>query len=223
MNTFDQAMETFFSQYKLRDYARNDLILHQDDTPNGVYLIKTGLVKTYSFSPDGRELIRNILGPGDFFPIRWTFSHEPIDFYLAPLTDITCWYAPRQDFVEFLNSNSGLLLELTAYITRRMNGLYKRMELFAFGDAYQRVTGILIFLVKKYGKYEENKHIRIELPITQKEIGNLIGTSRETVNEELDKLREMDLIETRDRQIIIKDLAKLDDEAILIDASEIIV
>jgi CRP-like cAMP-binding protein len=60
------------------------------------------------------------------------------------------------------------------------------------------------------------------LPITQKEIGNLIGTSRETVNEELDKLREMDLVETKDRHILIKDLATLDNEAVLIDAKEII-
>jgi CRP/FNR family cyclic AMP-dependent transcriptional regulator len=217
MDKFSLELEKFFSQFKLRTYQRGDVILHEDDTPNGTYYLKSGFVKLYSYSPDGEELIRIILGPGDLFPIRWTIDQEPIDFYLAPMSDVTCSYAPRQTFLNFISQDPKLMLNLSSYIVKRMGTLYKRMEFFAFGDAYEKITSILVFLAKRFGK-QQTSGLLIELPLTQRDLGALVGVARETVNEELESLKDKGIVETENHHIIIKDLAKLEEESQLLTA-----
>ena len=217
MDNFTTKLEKFFGGYKLRTYRRGDIILHEEDTPNGVYYIKNGVVKLYSYSPEGDELIRIILGPGDLFPIRWTLSQEPIDFYLEPMNQVDCWYAPRQDFLNLIRNDSELDLALEDYIVKRMGTLYKRMEFFAFGDAYQKIISILVFLEKRFGK-KEGDFIKIDVPITQSDLGALVGMARETTNEELEKLKKQGIIEWQEHHIIIKDLKKLCDNSPFITA-----
>ena len=212
MDEFLNQMETFFSQFKLRVYHHGDVILHEDDIPNGVYLIKSGFVKLFSYSPEGEELIRIILGPGDLFPIRWAIGQEPIDYYLSTMTDVACWYTTKEVFLEHVITDPPLHLLLDQYIVKRMGTLYKRMEFFAFGDAYEKVTSILVFLTKRFGK-KNGENLEIELRITQKDLGAMVGMVRETVNEEIEKLKHKGIIETQDHHLIIKDLVKLEEEA----------
>ncbi len=218
MKTLHTELEKFFSQFKVRKYKKHDHILHEDDTPNGSYFIKSGYIRLYSISPEGQELTRLVLGPYDLFPLRWTLGDEAIDFYVEAMTDVTTWFAPRDTFLTYLKSQPDLFLEFLTVIVHRMEALYKRMEFFAFGNAYQKVASILLFLAKRFG--EKGKDIlTIDMPLTQEHIASLAGVSRETVNIELDKLRQKGLITINHRYITINDGNKLRTESSFIGTS----
>jgi CRP-like cAMP-binding protein len=212
MEHVHQQLLEFFSQSKLRTYRKHDLILHEDDVPNGVYLIKSGYLRLYSISPDGEELTRLVLGPQDVFPIRWTFTQEPIDYYAEPMTELQAWYISRQSFVDFLHDNPDVFSAVVQMMAHRMGTLYKRMEYLSFGDAYQKVTTILVDLAARFGTTVEDG-VKIELPLTQKELGSFIGLVRETVGMEIERLKSSQLIEFKDHHIVIKDLKKLTAES----------
>ena len=212
METAHPEILAFFNQCKLRTYPKRDSILHEDDVPNGVYLIKSGYVRLYSISADGEELTRLVLGPNDVFPIRWTFTQEPIDYFVEPMTDVSAWYCRRDDFLAFLNENPAIFSAVVQMMAHRMGTLYKRMEYLSFGDAYQKVTAILIDLAAHFGS-ENDKGIMILLPLTQKDLGTFIGLVRETVGMEMERLKEKGIVDFQDHHIIIKDLKKLTAEA----------
>jgi CRP/FNR family transcriptional regulator len=211
MDDFIYTLESFFSQFKLRFYRRKDLILHEDDIPNGIYFIKSGYIRMYSLSKEGEELTRLILGPHDIFPTRWIFGDEPIDYYAEPLTDFECWYAPKQVFLDYLQANPKLYMLLLRYLSHRMNMLYDRLESLTFGDAYQKIVAMLLLLAKQFG-IQTSKGMLITVPLSQKDFGSLIGLARETVNECMEEMKTGNLIAWEDHKITILNLSKLEKE-----------
>jgi len=212
MESLQTNLQAFFSTYKLRTYRKRDLILHEDDTPNGVYYIKSGYVRLYSVSEDGRELTRLLLGPNDLFPIRWVFSDEPIDYYVEPITDVEAWHAPKEAFLNFLEQQPELLMNVIHMIVSRMGRLYKRMEYFAFGDAYQKVATMLVIQAHNFGK-EINGKIVIDIPLTHQDIASLIGVARETASVEIERLKREKIIDYSEHKIIINSIQKLEEES----------
>ena len=208
MDDFVYTLESFFSQFKLRWYGKHDLILHEDDVPNGIYFIKSGFIRMYSLSKDGEELTRLILGPHDIFPTRWIFGDENIDYYAEPLTDFECWHAPKQIFLDYLAVNPKLYLMLLKYLSNRMNMLYDRLESLAFGDAYQKIIAMLLLLVKQFG-IKTLKGTLITVPLSQKDFGSLIGIVRETVSEEMEQMKRAGFISWENHKITITNLQKL--------------
>ena len=105
------------------------------------------------------------------------------------------------------------MLDLTKYLVNRMGLLYKRMEYFAFGNAYQKIAIILDDIARRFGQ-RIGKSIFINIPLTQKDIAAMVGLSRETTNIELEKLRKKGVIEYIDHHHIkIPSLQKLQKEA----------
>lgn len=210
-----RQLEEFFSQYKVRNYRKHDIIIHEDDVPTGVYFIQKGYVRLYSVSRHGEEITRLIMGPSELFPLRWAIAHDPIDYYAEPMCDVSAVYAPKEVFLQFIMSNPQILLAVTSKIVKRMGSLYRRMEYLAFGNAYEKVASVLAAYARRYGQQEENRLV-IPIPFTHKDIGSLVGLTRETVSLEIEKLERKGLINTHNHlRIIINDLSALEQESLL--------
>lgn len=213
MEEFHRKMGVLFSHSKLRRYRKRDIILHEEDTPNMVYYVKSGYLRLYSYSKDGEELTRILLGPKDLFPIRYIIAHEPIDYYSETITPSECFCVSKNAFITFIKKDPDLMLDLTKYLVNRMGLLYKRMEYFAFGNAYQKIAIILDDIAKRFGK-KSGKTILIDIPLTQKDIAAMVGLSRETTNIELERLRKKSIIEhVEHHHIKVLDLKKLEEES----------
>lgn len=209
-------LHTFFSAYKLRTYRKHDVIIHEEDVPTGVYFIKEGYVRLYSVSRHGEEMTRLVMAPNDLFPIRWAISNQPIDYYAEPMTEVEAWHAPREKFLEFISSNPALLLEVTSKMLRRMGSLYKRMEYLAFGNAYEKVASILVIYARRFEPTKQT-NVVIPIPFTHKDLGSLVGLTRETVSLEMETLKRKGLIGSEGHLILIPDIKLLEKESLLSD------
>lgn len=208
-----QKINDFFSKFKKYQYKKGEIILRAGDTPQGVCFIDKGYVKDYAISKDGEELSLIILKPKDFFPLIWAINNTPREYYMEAITAVEAWRTSREKFLEFIKANPDVLLELTGRILTRFGGILQRMEYMAFGNAHQKVASILAILSERFGK-KERKNIVIQVPLTHKDIAELLGLTRETASIEIKKLERKKIIAHRSRFIRVKDFKKLKEESL---------
>ena len=149
-----------------------------------VHLVLDGKIKITHSAPDGRENLLAVLGPGDVFGELSLFDPGPrtatatavVDADLASLghEDLRHWLHTRPDAGE-------LLLRVLARRLRRTNDA---MSDLVFTDVPARVAKALLSLGEQFGVPQPNG-LRVEHALTQEELAQLVGASRETVNKAL--------------------------------------
>lgn len=211
-----EKLYKFFSKFKKYHYKKGEVILRGGDTPQGVYFIDKGYVRDYSISKDGEELTLIIFKSEDFFPMQWVFNDRINQHYFDAMSAVELWRCPKEDFIDFIEKNPEIFLELTSHITLRLSGIMQRMEYLAFGNAYQKVASILAICAERFGEKKGNDII-IDIPLTHKDIAMLVGMTRETVSIELKKLQRKGIVDHDRRFIVVKDVAKLHRESLLDD------
>lgn len=184
------------------------------DLAQGVYFLKSGYAKLNSISQDGKELTMVIYKAGDFFPVVWTFfGTRPSIYSYEAIVDTKILRAPREQFIEFINTDKEIFLDVTKGIIVRFQTALRRMQYLTFGDASAKLASVLLICGRDFG-VEENNKIEIQLPLTHKDIANLVGVTRETVSVELKKFDREGIIAYNKKLLIIKDKESLEKKAI---------
>ena len=216
MNTIaTQKLNEFFSRFKNFNYKKDEVILRPGDVPQGISFVKTGFVRLYSFSKEGKELTLVIYKPEDFFPVVWTFRGDrPSIYYFETLSDVQIYRCPREEFVDFLDKNHDVFVEVNDHILERFQVALRRMQYLTFGNSTSKLASILMICGKDFGG-EKDGGIEIQIPLTHKNIADLVGVTRETVSVELKKLEKRGLVGYNSKLIVIKDKEGLEAEAIL--------
>lgn len=206
-------LNNFFAGYTPLRYKKRHTILYPGDTPTGIFYIKTGYVRQYLISHDGKELTTIIYKSADLFPIKWAVINSPIKSYFETLTTVELCKAPKEAFLGFLRSDPDVFLKLTSRIVNRLSAVLERLEYLAFGNAYQKVISILLILAERFGK-QNKKQTTIQIPLTHNDIASLIGMTRETVSIEMNKLKKKKSIYYKQRFLVIKNIDRLKEESL---------
>lgn len=201
-------LELFFSQFKRLQYKKGEVIIRPNDDPSGVFYINRGYVRLYTLSESGQELSLIIFKPGDIFPLIWAFNEQDITQYCEAMTLVDAWRIPKKEFLEFMQNNPATLLTVTNKILTRLWGLLQRMEYLVFGNAYQKVASILVICAERFG-IKKGKNIVISLPLTHKDVADLIGLTRETTSVEIKKLEKRGICSKKGKFFYVENLAKL--------------
>ncbi len=210
-----EKLKRFFSQFKTFHYKKGDVFLRSGDIPQGVYYIRTGYVRLYTLSLNGKELTLVIYKPGEFFPVVFTFTADPSVYNFETLSETTLFRAPRDKFINFINENEDVLKELTLHIIERFQVALRRMEYLTFGNAKSRLASVMVIYTKRLGE-RRGKSTLIPIPLTHKDISNLVGVARETVSLEIKKFADRGIINYKGKYIEIKNIKELEREANLI-------
>lgn len=207
-------LDGFFAQFKLLRYKKGETFLHADDPPPGIFCVKSGYVRLYSISEEGEELTLVIFAPGNCFPLSWAINNTPNAYNLEAMTDVEVWRAPKDEFISFTKNNPEVLLELTRRVLRRLLASFVRMEHLVFGNSYEKVASMLFLLGRRLGKRKGRMTI-VQIPLTHKDIGSLVGLARETVSLAMEKLEKKRLITYHRGLIAIKNIEKLKKESLV--------
>ena len=206
-------LDLFFSQFRRLNYKKHEVIVRPGDPPAGVFYLSRGYVRVYNLSESGQELSLIIFKPGDFFPMIWAFNDVPLNQYCEAMTSIEVYRTSKEEFREFLYRNPEVLWEVTSKILVRLRGLLERMEYMIFGNAYKKVASILVICAERFG-IKKGQNIVVRVPLTHRDVANLIGLTRETTSVELKKLERAGIVGKRGGQFRIRNLEKLKNEAL---------
>ncbi len=205
-------LKQFFSTQRRINYRKRDIIIRAEDTPGGVYYLHKGYVRAYVLSETGQELTLIIFKPGDMFPLIWALNNIPNNYYCEAITSVDVSKISREEFISFLDTNMDVYKEVLSRMLTRMDGLLERMEYMVFGNAYQKIASILLICAERFGLEKENKII-IRVPLTHKDIANLVGLTRETTSAEVKKLEKKNICVREGRLFVVNSMTRLKNEA----------
>lgn len=192
-----------------RRVAKFQFIFMPDEVADYVYILLKGRVKTGTFSAEGREVIKEILQPETFFgDLALTGETKRSDYAQALHDDVEYLAIRVVDFQQLMQQNQRLIFACMHHLTQRLQRVEDRLAKLVLKDARER---IIEFLVETAGK--EGRRVGYETLVkhhlTQQDIANLTGTSRQTVTSVLNDLRKSNLIYFNRNSILIRDVEKL--------------
>jgi len=202
----DRELASVAAVAKSRRYAKDDVIFHADESGDVFCLIREGHVKVTMISPEGKEIILALLGPGDFFGEMALLDDEPRSATVIatePLDLVTIW---RSDFLQILQENFSIARKVLAEISRRLRSASSRIESLATMDVYGRLARFFLDIARDQGKVLENGYVAVTRP-THQSIANMIGTSRETVSRLIHDLMRQGLLLSEGKTIYLRKTA----------------
>lgn len=202
----DRELAAIAAVAKARHYAKDDVIFHADESGDVFCLIREGQVKVTMISPEGKEIILSLLGPGDFFGEMALLDDEPRSATVVAtetLDLVTIW---RSDFLQILQENFSITRKVLAELSRRLRTASNRIESLATMDVYGRLARFFLELAQDSGKSLDNGYVAVTRP-THQAIANMIGTSRETVSRLIHDLMRQNLLLSEGKTIYLRKTA----------------
>lgn len=178
---------------------KKEIFFFSEEPSQTVYLVKKGRIKLFRDTADGREIILDILGPGEIFGELALAGEERRSHSAEALEDGLVCIIPRKFFEEMARRHPDFAFRIIKLIGLRFRAMESRIEDLAFQSVHDRLLFTLGDLAKKHGVPEENGAIR--LPVTQANLAFLIGATREAVADQLKELKQEGLVETSYRAV----------------------
>lgn len=189
------ALERFLSEYPILIFEKGQMLLLKDEVPKVIYIIKSGFVKTYTINGSGEERLISIDASGEDIPIGFTVGLiEKSQYFYQAYTRCVVRCVPPADYLRHLVENNDSLIRRHVRITRLLLSNLMRIEALEQQKASDKVAFTLLYMADRLGgKFLANK-AKLQLSITQQEIANALGLSRETAGIMLKKLELQKLI-----------------------------
>lgn len=204
----DEELSKLENLIRIVRVARKQFLYFPEDPSDSVYLLKEGRVKISKISDDGKEITLAILEPGEIFGELAILDEGPRQTLAEALDDALIYAINRQDFIGFIETKPDLAFRLTKLIGLRRREIESKIEELVFRDVPSRLATLLIQLASNHGMPDQ-KGMRLNLKLTHQDLGNLIGSTRETTTTWLNEFRKKGFIDFDRRQIIVCDLKEL--------------
>lgn len=170
-------------------HAAQATIFQKGDPGDSMMAVLRGRVKICAYSSEGRELVLNILDRGGLFGEIALLDGQPRTADAVALEETELLVLSRSRFLPFLTSNPELATRLFTVLCQRLRQTSAHLEDTLFREAPSRLARGLLRLSETFGK-EVPGGRRLDIKLSQQQIGNLIGISRESINKHLGEWRE---------------------------------
>jgi CRP-like cAMP-binding protein len=202
-----EKINAFFSDTKVREYAKGQVITFTREEPEGVSLLLEGIVEQYDITPEGNRITVNIFKPTAFFPMSWAINKTPNTYFYEALTNVKLQRADADETVAFLQANPDVMFDLLSRVYKGTDALLQRLVVTASGIASSRLVFELLIEAYRFG--EEIESSKWLIKTKQFSLAERSGLARETVSRELHKLANDNLIILSKRGIVL-DVKKLE-------------
>ena len=195
--------------HPVRRFARRQVVLREGETPEGLYCIRSGLLKRSIGDPQGNRKILEILGPGDLLGVE-SISGNGIRAAEATALEASelCFFH-RRDLPELVKGTPDFAMALAAYTADRLARAERDLADLSLKNARQRLAGALLALGPRFGK-RTPRGVLLDLPISRGELANLAGIALATASRLFRELKDEGVIRTRGRQMFIVRWGKLE-------------
>lgn len=204
----DEELARIESITNKRTYSKREYIFMEGEPREAVYFIQTGTVKIFKVDVNGNEQIINILQKGEMFPHIGFFDTTPYPATAEIIEHVELYAIRIEDFDNLLIEQPSITLKVMKIMGQKIYMLQQRIQELISQDVRHRIIHSVVRLAGEVGKKKENG-IRIEMPITNRDFANMVGSSRETINRIFAHLKKEQLLETDRHGILIYDLDRL--------------
>lgn len=198
------SLQTFLRKCTTKSYKKGDVILQQDATPSGAFIVKQGVVKAYNLTSSGEEKPIGFSTKNELFPLGWILGKIfRSQYYYEALSDCQVYCAPLEELRSFIKDNSEAMYEILDRCVGKM--IHHQMHINALeqSKASEKVLYAIHHLALCFGHDLKTDVVEIPLPLTQQDVANFTGLTRETISVELKKLASRKIIFSRNRNYVV--------------------
>ncbi len=204
----DSQMKMVEKMTTMSKIGKHHPIYFPEQPSNNIFFLKEGHVKLYRINEDGREVIHDILGPGEIFGELSIIDEGQRGDAAETLDDALVCSMRMKDFEGMLMRNPALNLQLTRWVGLRLRRFEEKMNDLVFKDVTKRIIGFLVRYSEDFGKMKDGK-VHLSSFLSHQDIAYLTAASRQTVTTVLNELKGKGLIDFSRKSLTIHDLTSL--------------
>jgi len=196
-----QAVHHFNAMVRTTKWRRGEWIFLLGDAADSIYLLREGRIKITALSEDGHEVLREIIGPGEIFGETSLILGIPRTTSAQALEALLLCEIRRTDFEALLSMYPELSLQLLKSVGLRLKQAEAQLVNVICNDISHRVREALIdLMVSESGTASERP---VKIRITQQDLANLIGASRQKTSQALKELEDLSVLRLMYRSILV--------------------
>lgn len=200
-----QDYQSFLNQFRVKRFKKGEIILYQGDVPPSAYVVKSGVIKTYNLTRQGEEKPIGYDVKHEAFPIAWVFGKiHRAQYYYEAFSDCEIYCIPPEEYVQFLETHPGAQLYAFQRLIERSIGFQLRINALEQSKASCKVVNTMHFLALRFGEETKKNTVKLGIALTQQDIANLTGLTRETTGLELKKLEHQHVLTCKRRHYIVR-------------------
>ncbi len=167
------------------DLPRGTTVFSEGEPGDSLFIILDGKVKIVRRAADGRENVLSVMGPSDQFGELSIFDPGPRTATATALTDVSLAKMSQQALLPWIDAHPEIGVQLLQVLARRLRRTNDTVADLIFTDVPGRVAKSLLGMADRFGSRDDSGLLRVTHDLTQEELAQLVGASRETVNKAL--------------------------------------
>ncbi|WP_331273148.1 Crp/Fnr family transcriptional regulator [Motilibacter deserti] len=204
----DEAARELRATMEEQHLSRGDILFAEGDEGSTLFVVTEGKIKLGRTAPDGRENLLGVLGPGEMFGELSVFDPGPRTATATAVTETTLIGLGHEDLDKWIRGRPEVAYTMLQSLARRLRRTNEFLADLVFSDVPGRVAKALLDLARRFGvQGDEGVHVTHDL--TQEELAQLVGASRETVNKALADFQQRGWIRHEARAVVLLDVDRL--------------
>jgi CRP/FNR family cyclic AMP-dependent transcriptional regulator len=191
---------------------RGEELFAEGDAGDRVYVVLSGKIKLVRGWPDGRENLLAVLGPGELFGELSVFDPGPRTSSARAVSEADLIALGHEDMMRWLGRRPEVAQHLLRALAQRLRRTNTTLADLVFTDVPGRVAKALLDLSSRFGRPIADG-VLVAHDLTQEELAQLVGASRETVNKALADFASRGWLRLEARAVVLHDLERLEKRA----------
>lgn len=187
--------------------AKGEVMYRRGDPGDSLVVVLEGRLKVVNVTAEAKEVVLAFLGTGDVIGEMAVMDGHPRSAGVVAMEPVEAVCIYRRDLVQVLKSNPDALMALLTATCRRLRTTIALVESYSL-QTEARVASALLRLANMHGR-PAGRETTIEMKVTQSDLGNHLGLTRETISRTLSEFRGAGLVKIRGQNIVIADVEAL--------------
>lgn len=204
----DEAFAALTKEITEVDLSRGATLFHEGDPGDQLYFIVSGKIKLGRTASDGRENLVAVMGPGEIFGEMALFDPSPRSTSATAVSETRLAGLKHENLRKVIQHSPEVSAQLLQALARRLRRTNENLADLVFSDVPGRVAKALLDLADRFGR-PATDGILVAHELTQEELAQLVGASRETVNKALAEFVQRGWIRLEARAVVILNLQRL--------------
>jgi len=202
-------IDTLLAYSRVERYPAGEEIYAKGSPGQSMMVVLRGTAKMSSVSLDGKEIVFNIMHPGEFFGEVAILDGKERSADAVAMSDCELLVINRRDLLPMLEKHADMCMILLVILCQRLRQTSEQVEDILFTDLEARMAKNLLHLAETSGLVSK-EGLSVDLHLSQRELGHIVGGSRESVNKHLQTWQASGFITLSKGSIVIRDIAAIE-------------
>ena len=199
----DKELKSIGELFEILKFNNNDTVFNEGDPSDKFYILAEGNVKIMKHSVAGKDIILEIMSPGDVFGGVAVLDNKPYPASAQAMEPSSLIRISRQNLFQLMEEYPILKLEIVKYFSDKLRDAHEMLKNIATERVERRIASLLLKLSEKIG-VDADGYRKIDFPLTRQEISEMVGTTVETCIRTMSKFQKQGMVKSSGGRIMIK-------------------